>query len=43
MPIIFAPSNYREPQRRNPKPVDAKTLKHKIEAQVEAFRRKEQP
>ena len=40
MPIIFAPSDYREPQRRNPDPVDAKALKQKLEAQVEAFRRK---
>lgn len=40
MPIIFAPSSYREPQRRNPKPVNAAALKQKIEAQIEAFRRK---
>ena len=40
MPIIFAPSSYREPQRRNPKPVDAAALKQEIDAQVEAFRRK---
>lgn len=39
MPIIFAPSPYRQPQRRNPAPVNAAELHKKIEAQAEANRR----
>ena len=40
MPIIFAPTSYRQPQRRNPEQVDASKLQALIQAQVEAFRRK---
>lgn len=39
MPIIFAPSAYKQPQRRNPELVDAKKLSRAIEEQIKQFRR----
>ena len=36
--MIFAPSPYRGPQRRNPPLVDAHVLKEQIDAQLAAFR-----
>ena len=40
MMTCFAPSPYRAPQRRNPPIVNASALKAMLDAQVEAFRRK---